>query len=155
MGNGDEGFSGLVARYWRSLCNLFAFGRQIASAMGLFSVAPVRRDDHRDDQRQAGDVSVAGGEGYRDRPSAPPMTPHVVPSPSPLGLEAVRKAIADNLNSDVNIPDGHQGSAVVFANGEKIETAVATKVLKNDKFEWDVGTVVSHRWTGDHVNSFG
>src|SRR5262252_4774808 len=137
MGNGDEGFGGLVARYWRSLCNLFAFGQSLAAAMGLSSVAAVRRDDHRDDQRQAGDVPAAGSEGRGDRPSPPPMTPDI---PTSFGPEAVRKAIADTLNTSLDIPEGHNGAAVVYANGEKVETAVATKVLKNDKFEWDVGT---------------
>jgi len=80
------------------------------------------------------------------------MTPDI---PTSFGPEAVRKAIADTLNTSLDIPEGHNGAAVVYANGEKVETAVATKVLKNDKFEWDVGTVVSHRWTGDHANTFG
>lgn len=76
------------------------------------------------------------------------------PSP-PFDPLTIRKAIADALADDVTIPEGHRGAAVVFANGEKIQTALATRVQKGDTLEWDVGLVVAHSWTGEHANTFG
>jgi hypothetical protein len=82
------------------------------------------------------------------------------PTPSPLDpseadLNRIRNAISKDLTTDVTIPDGHRGALITYANLDHIEVAMATKIVSNDKFEWDVEFIASHEWTGQHQNEVG
>lgn len=74
---------------------------------------------------------------------------------APFSAEAVRAAIQDDLNQDVNVPPGHRGGLVTYANFDKIEVALATRIMETDKVSWNVELLASHEWTGAHSNKFG
>lgn len=63
-----------------------------------------------------------------------------------FNADAIKKAITDDLNTDVSIPDGHRGALITMINSNKAEIAVATKI--ND--HWSVELLGSHDWTGDN-----
>ncbi len=84
-----------------------------------------------------------------DEPPAPLPDSHLLGGAS-LGPEALKDAIRADLNASVDIPDGHRGGTVWFLNQDKMEIAIATRVVGADggKITWDIEGVVSHPWTG-------
>lgn len=72
---------------------------------------------------------------------------------SGLSTDDLKHYISNYLNQDITIPDDHQGALVTFVNKDKIEVALATKVIDNDKVNWNVELIGSHEWIGN--NTFG
>lgn len=60
--------------------------------------------------------------------------------------DSIRKAITEDLNHDITIPDGHRGALVTFINTDKAEIALATKINEH----WRVELIGSHEWTGNN-----
>jgi len=87
--------------------------------------------------------------------AALPGWPVNPPAAAPLSQDALKAAIAHDLNTNITIPDGHRGAVVVFANKDTIETAIAGKVLEKGSLVWTVGAVYSHDWTGAHADTMG
>lgn len=67
-----------------------------------------------------------------------------------FGPDDIKKAIADDLNTDITIPNGHKAALVTMVNTDKAELAFATKV--ND--HWSVELIGDHTWTGDNKAGF-
>lgn len=63
-----------------------------------------------------------------------------------FSTDQIKQAIQQNLNTDINVPDGHKAALVTFINTDKAELAFAIKV--NDK--WSVDLIASHEWTGNN-----
>lgn len=63
-----------------------------------------------------------------------------------FGPDEIKKLVADNLNSDVTIPDGHKGAIATVITDEHAVIVGAVKV--ND--HWNVEIFGSHSWKGDN-----
>jgi len=64
--------------------------------------------------------------------------------------DAIKKAISDALNTDINIPSGHKGALVAMVTETGTQLAIAAKV--NDK--WSVELTGKHSWSGDNQVGF-
>lgn len=62
-----------------------------------------------------------------------------------LSPEAIKSAVQTLLETDPTIPAGDRGALVVFANTDRAEIALATRITDG----WTVDLVASHAWTGD------
>jgi hypothetical protein len=67
---------------------------------------------------------------------------------SPLSASSIKSAVSEMLDQDIAIPEGHNGALVTLINGDRVEVALATKVIHNNKVTWDVELKGEHRWTG-------
>ncbi len=59
--------------------------------------------------------------------------------------DSIKKAIINDLQTDVSIPDGHRGALITFINTSKAEIALATKINAHGS----VDLIAQHEWTGD------
>lgn len=60
--------------------------------------------------------------------------------------DSIKKAISDDLKTDLTIPNDHKGALIMFVNTNKVEVALATKINNH----WSVDLLAQHEWTGDN-----
>ena len=63
-----------------------------------------------------------------------------------FGPDEIKKAISDDLKTDITVPDGHKVALVTFVNTDKIEVALATKIDEH----WSVELLANHSWSGNN-----
>jgi hypothetical protein len=75
-----------------------------------------------------------------------PLDP--LPVDAPLGFDAVREAIRAALETADDIPAGHTGAAVFFLNQDKLEIAVAARLVDTGRVTWVIEGTLSHQNSG-------